>query len=108
MSNKIGVIGARHEVQAYRAVGLNVVAVASAEEAARTVFQMAQDNYSVIFITEEQAKLIPDTLQRYKSQPLPAIIPIPGSQGSSGFAMKLLRDNVEKAVGVDILFQKEG
>ena len=55
-----------------------------------------------------QAASIPETLDRYKSQSLPAIIPIPGSQGATGYGMAALNANVEKAVGANILFQKEG
>ncbi len=42
------------------------------------------------------------------AQPLPAIIPIPGSRGNTGLGMQKLRANVEKAIGADILFEKEG
>ena len=34
----------------------------------------------------------------------PAIIPIPDNQGSEGIGLQALKQNVEKAVGVDILF----
>jgi V/A-type H+-transporting ATPase subunit F len=84
------------------------VACERAEEVSRAVNRLAKDGAQVIFITERAAALIPETLDKYRSQPLPAIIPIPGSRGNTGFGMRQLRANVEKAIGADILFQKEG
>ncbi len=93
---------------AFRALGITVRPTNTAEEASRAIFELAQAQYAVIFITEEEAAKIPETLSRYKSQPLPAIIPIPGSAGASGVGMQNVRANVEKAVGADILFREEG
>ena len=59
--------------------------------------------YAVIFITEEIAESIEDIVNRYKARPYPAVIPIPGAQGSDGFGMKGISKNVEKALGTDIL-----
>ena len=54
----------------------------------------------------------PDSLERYKTRSDVAIIPIPGSSGSMGYAMGRVKANVEKAIGADILFsnqnEKEG
>ena len=43
-------------------------------------------------------------MQKYKAQPYPAVLSIPGAGGSNGFGMQGLKKDVEKAVGVDILF----
>lgn len=101
-------VGPKDAVLAFKALGLIVVPVSTPEETSQAVFRLAKEGVAVIFITEEEAASIPETLSRYKTQPLPAIIPIPGSQGVTGYGMKALRENVEKAVGADILFQKEG
>ena len=74
-----------------------------AEDSQRTVDRLAREGYGIIFITEQIARTIGETIERYKNHVLPAIILIPGNQGSLGIGLQKIRDNVEKAVGVNIL-----
>ena len=108
MANNIGVIGERDAVLAFKALGLNVVPTQSAEEASQAVNRLAKAGCAIIFITETTASAIGETISKYKTTPLPAIIPIPGSSGSNGFAMSQLRANMEKAVGANILLNVSG
>lgn len=105
---KIAAIGSNDAVLAFRAIGLTVVPVQTAEETSQAVFRLAEDGYAVIFITEAEAEMIPETISRYKTEAMPAIIPIPGAYGSTGLGMRNVRANVEKAIGADILFKEEG
>ncbi len=105
---KVAAIGSKDAVLAFKALGLTVVPVSSAEETSQAVFKLAQEGYAVIFITEAEAEMIPETISRYKMAALPAIIPIPGATGATGLGMKSVRANVEKAIGADILFKEEG
>ena len=105
--SKIAVVGPKEAVLAFRAAGLDVVCTSGPDEASRAVFRLAQDGYAVIFITEEEAEQISETISRYKNSPLPAIIPIPGASGATGYGMACVRANVEKAIGADILFKEE-
>jgi V/A-type H+-transporting ATPase subunit F len=103
MSEKMGVLGDRDSVMAFKAAGLDVFPVDGAEAAGRTLHKMAKA-YKVIFVTEQIAAGIPEAIGRYKAQPYPAVILIPSSKGSTGLGMQNVRRNVEKAVGADILF----
>ncbi|MDO4547121.1 MAG: V-type ATP synthase subunit F [Clostridia bacterium] len=105
---KIAAVGSRDTVLAFKALGLEVVPVETAQEASKAVFDLAQNDVPVIFVTEEFVSQIGDTIDRYKTSALPAIIPIPGSTGSTGEGMRRIKANVEKAVGADILFKEEG
>ncbi|MBR2570560.1 MAG: V-type ATP synthase subunit F [Clostridia bacterium] len=105
---QIAAIGSKETVLAFGALGLTVVPVYTAEEASRAVFDLASQGYAVLFITEEWAQRIEETISRYKTQALPAIIPIPAASGATGAGMKQVRANVEKAIGADILFKEEG
>jgi len=64
---------------------------------------MAKNNYGVIFITEQIANLIPDTVDRYDKEIIPAVILIPSNQGTLNIGMDRINENVEKAVGSNIL-----
>lgn len=100
---KIGVVGDKDSVLAFKAIGIDVYPVVEADEARRTIDKMAMDKYAVIFVTEQVAKDIEETIKRYNRETLPAVILIPSNQGTLNIGMQRIRDNVEKAVGVNIL-----
>lgn len=103
--DKIAVIGDKDSILAFKAVGVDVYPVRNEFDSADTLKKLAR-TYAVIFITEDIAEKIPDVLKRYKTRPYPAVIPIPGAQGSTGLGMKGISDDVEKAIGTDILSDK--
>ncbi|MEG0642059.1 MAG: V-type ATP synthase subunit F [Clostridium sp.] len=100
---KIGVVGDKDSILAFKAIGIDVYPVVQAEEAQKTIDKLAMNNYGVIFVTEQIAQNIVETIERYNKQMLPAIILIPSNQGSLNIGMQKISDNVEKAVGVNIL-----
>ena len=104
----IGVIGARDAVLGFKAAGVSVFPAESAEEARRLIHTLCQSRTeggaAVLFITEDIYLASLETIQQYKDNPLPAIIPIPGNLGSKGVGMAGIKANMEKAIGADILF----
>lgn len=103
----VGVVGERDVVLAFKAIGMRAVATQTPEQTTKAIHDLQKDGVPVIFITEGAARAVPETLARYQSDPSVSIIPIPGVQGSDGFGMRRVRENVEKAVGADILFSDE-
>lgn len=102
--NKVGVIGERDSILGFKAVGFDVFPAASREEASEKLRMLAESGYAVIYITEQTASMITEDIERYRSSRFPAIIPIPGIQGSLGIGMNQIKKSVEKAVGTDIIF----
>jgi len=103
MFKKIGVVGDKDSVLAFKALGIDVFPVVEYDEAKKTVDRLARDNYAVIFVTEQVAQGIEETIERYNKEVLPAVILIPSNQGTLNIGMQRISDNVEKAVGVNIL-----
>ncbi|MBE6071115.1 MAG: V-type ATP synthase subunit F [Clostridium butyricum] len=103
MFKKIGVVGDKDSVLAFKALGIDVFPVVGDDEAKKTVDRLARDNYAVIFVTEQVAQGIEETIERYNKEVLPAVILIPSNQGTLNIGMQRISDNVEKAVGVNIL-----
>lgn len=101
-NNKIAVIGDKDSILAFKAVGVDVFSVRNEFEASDTLKALARE-YAVVFITEDIAKTIENIIDRYKNRPYPAVIPIPGASGSTGYGLKAISKNVEKALGADIL-----
>ena len=57
MYKKIGVVGDKDSVLAFKAIGIDVFPVVEADEARIAVDRMAMNGYAVIFITEQVAVL---------------------------------------------------
>ncbi|MBE6067605.1 MAG: V-type ATP synthase subunit F [Clostridium lundense] len=100
---KIGVVGDKDSILAFKALGIDVFPVLDSEEARKVVDTLAAKKYGVIFITEQVAKDLDETIERYNRELIPAIILIPNNQGTLNIGMQRINDNVEKAVGVNIL-----
>jgi len=103
MYKKIGVVGDKDSVLAFKALGIDVFPVVEADEARRIVDNCAKNDYAVIFVTEQIAQKIEETITRYNEELLPAIILIPSNQGSLNIGLKRISDSAEKAIGVNIL-----
>ncbi|MEG1396542.1 MAG: V-type ATP synthase subunit F, partial [Oscillospiraceae bacterium] len=56
-----------------------------------------------IYLTEQLAQHLEPEIARYKDEMKPAIIMIPGKEGSLGIGMANVKKSVERAVGADIL-----
>ncbi|WP_130862944.1 V-type ATP synthase subunit F [Bacilliculturomica massiliensis] len=102
---KIGVIGDKASVSGFKAVGLSVFPCADSAEARKTLSRLTkEEDYAIIYITEGLCRDIADELDKHRDKMLPAIIPIPGMDGSYGIGMTGVKKSVERAVGADILF----
>ncbi len=99
----IAVLGDRDSVLGFRALGLNVYPTESAEQARRVLHELAKGDAAVIYLTERLAKDLQPDIARYKDAVTPAIILIPGKEGSMGIGMSNMQKAVERAVGADIL-----
>jgi len=56
-----------------------------------------------VFVTENFAGDLEDLLAAGQSKSIPAIILIPGQNGSQHLGLQRIKDNMEKAVGVNLL-----
>ena len=100
---KIAVLGDKDSVLGFRALGLDVYAAATVEQARTILHRLAKEGYAIIYLTEQLASGMSGDLARYKDELTPAIILIPGKEGSLGIGMANIKTAVERAVGADIL-----
>lgn len=101
---KIAVLGDYDSIYGFAALGLTTFPVKDAEEGTRTLHQIADSGYGVIYITEKLAASIQNEIKRYAGSLTPAIILIPGISGNTGDGVQGVKNSVEQAVGSDILF----
>ena len=103
MEYKIAIIGNEDAILGFK--GLGIAAHPVTDENAKDILNELynSDEYAVIFITEDWADKLSEQLDKLVRKALPAIVNIPGSQGSTGAGLRNIKKIVEQAVGSDIL-----
>ena len=102
---KIAVIGGAETVMGFKALGLETWPAADAAEASKILRSLTRgsDDYASIYIEETLAEKMRQEIDRFKDRPTPAIILIPGREGTIGLGKQALLSAVERAVGTNIL-----
>lgn len=103
MNYKIAVVGDKDSILPFQMIGFDIFDCHNAEDTRRQVTTLAKNQYGIIYLTEQLAALIPETIAYYKMQSIPAIILIPNYQGTLNIGMDDINKNVEKAIGQNIL-----
>ena len=101
---KIAVMGPYDSIYGFAALGLDIFPVTDPEEGRHTLRGLAEGEYAVIYVTEGLSAGMPQEIEKYKEQLLPAIILIPGIAGNTGAGVRGVKASVEQAVGSDIIF----
>ncbi|MEZ7550170.1 V-type ATP synthase subunit F [Streptococcus sp. 20925_1_22] len=102
-SYKIAVVGNRDTILPFKLIGFQTFLVKEAQETINTLRRLAREDFGIIYLTEDMAADIPETLAYYDQLEIPALVLIPTHKGSTGLALSRIHENVEKAVGQDIL-----
>lgn len=103
---KIGVIGSADTIIGFKALGLDTFPVrddAEAKEILKKLTRSEDETYAILYIEEGLAQALSAEIDRFKDSPQPAIILIPGREGSLGLGLSALTAAVERAVGANIL-----
>ena len=90
----------------FKALGLDTFPAEGPADAAKLLRQLTRESgesYAIIYLEETFAEQLRGEINRFKDSPSPAIILIPGREGSTGLGLQALHDAVERAVGTNIL-----
>lgn len=111
---KIAILGSKDQILGFKALGITAKTVNNAEETKKALFELNSEviemgdgetrkKYAIIFVIEDFAMTIhPDDYKKLTKEALPAIIPIPGIKGTTGYGLTRIKKMVEQAVGSDI------
>lgn len=97
--SKICIVGDYDSICAFGALGIDTFDVLGEDDAARMIGNLVHNDYCIILITENIAAKIQSVLEKYRTEPIPAIIPLPSLNGEGELGMYYLRKAVEQAVG---------
>ncbi|MDR2357284.1 MAG: V-type ATP synthase subunit F [Oscillospiraceae bacterium] len=102
---KIAVMGGADTVLGFKALGLDIYPVSDGDEARASLRRITQpeEGYAVIYIEEGVAQTLAAEISVFNGKTTPAIILIPGRDGSKGLGLTALHEAVKRAVGADIL-----
>lgn len=105
MIGKMAIVGDGDSIMVFKAAGVSAFP-AENEAKAREILRKIAKDYKIIFLTEELARPLGEFLKRFDEEPYPVILSIPSQNGSTGYGEEALKSAMERALGVDILFNE--
>ncbi len=101
---KIAVVGDYDSILGFKAVGLDVCPASGADEVRAVLKRLMGDGETaIIYITEQAAACAEEEIALCRDRLVPALIPIPGREGSLGIGKQRVKSSIERAVGADII-----
>ncbi len=107
---KIAAFGESDIMLIFKAIGADVFAVSdstSTDAAGAKLKQLVSEGYGIIFMTETVAARLDTMIKYYSNQIVPSIVVIPGLGKRNNYAVDQLRTAIIKAVGADVMAEKE-
>ena len=103
MTGKMAIVGDGDSITVFKAAGVDSFPAENEAKAKEVLRKVAKD-YQIIFLTEELARPLSEFLKRFDEEPYPVVLSIPSKKGSTGYGDEMLKSAMERALGVDILF----
>lgn len=103
MTGKMAMVGDGDSITVFKAAGVATFP-AENEVRAKEILRRIAREYRIIFLTEELARSLGEFLKRFDEEPYPVVLAVPSGGGSTGYGEELLKSAMERALGVDILF----
>lgn len=104
---KIAVIGDKESILGFSAIGMDIYPAYEEEEVKRIISQLIEENYAILYITENVSRKVEKYLEKLKKNKIPAIVTIPNNTGGTGYGGKRIKEMVQKAVGIEINFKED-
>lgn len=104
---KIAVMGDSESIKGFAALGLNIFVCEDNDTAIECFKKISSEGYGLIYITEYLCEVLSRQIEKADKNLNLNIVPIPGVSQNNGIGVKRLKMAVEKAVGSDIIFNKE-
>ena len=105
---KVAVVGDKDSILGFKALGVSTFPVAGEGEAAQVFKTVLSKDFAVVCITENIAQHIMPQVEEANKKMLPSVVFIPNNQGVLELGKQQMKKSAERAIGVDILFGKEG
>ena len=106
MEDKIAVLGNRDMVVLFKAVGCDIFSPAGRDKIRATLNKLIQ-NYKVILIQTNYAKLCEDLIEQTRISAYPVILVVPNKDEQNDYALDRVMADMEKAIGAKIVMEED-
>ena len=106
MKGKMAIIGDGDSTLIFKAAGIDSYSANSLSEFKQTLKNI-KDNYQIIFVTDVFAKDSQEFISEINNDVYPIILTVPGKNGNNGYGIECLKKEMERSLGVDILFNND-
>lgn len=104
---KIAVVGDKESILGFSAIGMDMYPAYNEEEIKKIIPKLIEENYAIIYVTENVSIKAEKYLNKLSKDKIPAIVTIPSNTGSLNYGEKRIKDMVQKAVGIEIHFKED-
>lgn len=106
MEDKIAVLGNKDIVVLFKAVGCDVFSPAGRDKIRATLNKLIQ-NYKIILIQTNYAKLCEDLIEQTRTSAYPVIVVIPNKDEQNNYALDKIMTDMERAIGAKIVMEED-
>ena len=107
MEGKVAVLGSSDFVKPFSAIGADTFAVSeSTGEIIQSAKKILEQKYALIVVAEDVAPTAEQIFKDVQKKPVPAVIVVPFTTESKGFATEALGHVLKMATGINILENK--
>lgn len=100
--HKIAFMGDKRSLLMFRSAGFSLFTPKTETEATKTLELLKQEQYAIIFVTEQVYTMAKRPIQALDSGFLPAVIVLPGYAEHQQLGMKRMDELIENAVGMKL------
>lgn len=107
MKGKMALIGDGDSALIFKAGGIETFNAIDSIQC-KKILASIKDEYKIIFITDNNfSKELEEYIEEIGNDVYPIILPIPSKDGNNGYGMEGIRKEMERSLGIDILFNKD-
>ena len=103
---KIAVIGDKESILGFSAIGMDIYPAYEEDDVKNILPRLIEENYAIIYITENVSIKSEKYLEKIKKEKIPAIVTIPSNTGNLKYGQNRIKEMVQKAVGIEINFKE--
>lgn len=103
---KIAVVGDKESIFGFSAIGMDMYPAYEEDDVKEIIPKLMEENYAIIYITEQVSIKAEKYLEKLKTNKIPAIVTIPSNTGSLQYGETRIKELVQKSVGIEINFKE--
>lgn len=99
---KIAMMGDKKSLSMYRPAGFSLYMPKSEGDVKKIIDELQEQQYAIIFVTEQVYRMAKETIQKFDNSFLPAIILLPGFGEDGEEGLRRMNELIENAVGMKV------